>query len=73
MPKNYKCLNTLTCEMSEQERKKRLVEKNDSDFLNDIRVSVRRQDSTLVKDVSLGIGMQNINSMSIRFYKIISS
>ena len=70
MPKNYKCLNTLTCEMSEQERKKRPVEKNDSDFLNDIRVSVRRQDSTLVKDVSLGIGMQNINSMSIRFYKI---
>ena len=61
--------------MSEQERKKRPVEKNedDSDFLNDIRVSVRRQDSTLVKDVSLGIDMQNINSMSIRFYKIISS
>ena len=61
--------------MAEPEKRKRPLEKNegDSDFLNDIRVSVRRQDSTLVKDVSLGIGMQNINSMSIRFYKIISS
>ena len=46
--------------MSEQERKKRPVEKNEdySDFLNDIRVSVRRQDSTLVKDVSLGKDLQ---------------
>ena len=54
--------------MAEPEKRKRPLEKNegDSDFLNDIRVSVRRQDSTLVKDVSLGIALQNINFVSIR-------
>ena len=61
-------MNKSLCEMAKQERKKRPLEKNEDnfDFLNNIRVSVRRQDSTLVKDVSLGIALQNINFVSIR-------